>query len=424
MIEYGYAWFYRETAGNDKRTRNRLADAEDKARKESKGLWGAGNPMAPWEYRRIEEQRRTTEASELQRKAEELARIESTAKAEERRLALEKYKAKQIAKGLVEYNGDWMTPEQRDKELEKDELRRKADQQAAIARAQEAERQKRIQEKYESEQRAKGLVKHDGKWITPQEVKRLETEKASTAAKPVAARPKDWQELQFDHFRVYHKGCPELADKTGKYLESRFKAMTKQLDIVTGLDLLWYGPNSIKVYIYPTREELIEDRHLPRWAAGAADYPNRAIYSMENEDDIKRIVSHELGHHLFRDIINNRPIIGWVSEGMARWLEPEEYRSARKESLAAAKQNNKLISLNDLTSIRHYQALDGEKAGLFYAQSERLVDVLMRAYDLSVFRNFCVHLQGGSDFTTSFNLYYSPKFQSLEGLNKAWLDSM
>ncbi|OGV62377.1 MAG: hypothetical protein A2283_17760 [Lentisphaerae bacterium RIFOXYA12_FULL_48_11] len=455
MVEQGYAWVYKDNIKNDSYTRNKLVSGESKARTDKKGLWATGNPVSPGEYRRSEEERKHDERSKRQLLAYELDRKARVKAEEQERQDLEKYETAQIAKGLVKYMDFWLTPEQRDQYIEKIRKKRVAEEETRIERAREAERQRLAQIQYEVEQTAKGLIKYNGNWVTPEQkhlaeeslVKAKQDQKIvhppkgpSTVASriPVSGpslastgmrvapitRSQEWQELHLDHFRIFHKGCSELADKTGKYLEDRFKAMTKKLDIVTGLDLLWYGQNSVKLYIYPSQQELVEELKLPKWAAGCANYETRTIYSIEDEDDIKRIVTHELGHLLFADMINKKFIIGWIDEGMARWLEPEEGRAARKQSLAAAKQKNSLLSLNELTSMRNYQALSSTKAQFFYAQSERLIDVLMQASDFVTFQGFCIHIQNGSDFATAFAIFYSPKFRTLEGLNQAWLDSM
>jgi hypothetical protein len=237
-------------------------------------------------------------------------------------------------------------------------------------------------------------------------------------------RSEHWQEIQFDHFRVYHKGNTIIANKSGDYLENKFKDMMKRLNISIGLDIVWYGPNCVKFYIYPSQKELVADKNLPKWAAGYADYQNKTIYSIEDEDDIKGIVSHELGHILFFELMDKKPTIGWLDEGMAMWLESEESRDARQKALSSAKKTNSLMSLEELTSIHNYQSLNSSKANLFYGQSQILVDILIKAYDFTVFRSFCIQIQNKSDFTTAFNIFYSPKFGSLDGLKKAWLDSI
>ncbi|OGV69431.1 MAG: hypothetical protein A2283_16425 [Lentisphaerae bacterium RIFOXYA12_FULL_48_11] len=187
MVEQGYAWFCPkngkwfcyETVNNDRNTLNRLADFESKAKKDKKGLWAKGTPVPPWEYRRSEELRRIAEAEAEQRRvnkilrqAEEQRRIANAKEAERQRIVLEKYESEQIAKNLVKYNGDWMTPEQRNQRIEAEEQakrQRQAEENARIARVQEAERQRLAQAQYEAEQTAKGLVKYNGYWLTPEQ---------------------------------------------------------------------------------------------------------------------------------------------------------------------------------------------------------------------------------------------------------------
>jgi micrococcal nuclease len=53
MLEQGMAWHYAEYSNNV-----RLQRAEDEARASRVGLWADKNPVAPWDWRRTERERR------------------------------------------------------------------------------------------------------------------------------------------------------------------------------------------------------------------------------------------------------------------------------------------------------------------------------------------------------------------------------
>jgi len=53
MLEQGMAWHYTEYSSN-----KRLRDAEASARSSKKGLWRDANPMAPWDWRKSEKERK------------------------------------------------------------------------------------------------------------------------------------------------------------------------------------------------------------------------------------------------------------------------------------------------------------------------------------------------------------------------------
>lgn len=61
MVRQGYAWWYREYARDDKQ----LQMLEYLAKKEKTGVWSAADPVAPWEYRRIREQKNAQQAKAL-----------------------------------------------------------------------------------------------------------------------------------------------------------------------------------------------------------------------------------------------------------------------------------------------------------------------------------------------------------------------
>ena len=47
LVKDGYAWHYKDYSKSKD-----LADLEEKAQKEGKGLWGTKSPTAPWEWRK------------------------------------------------------------------------------------------------------------------------------------------------------------------------------------------------------------------------------------------------------------------------------------------------------------------------------------------------------------------------------------
>jgi len=54
LVREGLAWWYRKYAPND----SDLSQLENTARLQHRGLWADANPTAPWEFRRIEKQRK------------------------------------------------------------------------------------------------------------------------------------------------------------------------------------------------------------------------------------------------------------------------------------------------------------------------------------------------------------------------------
>jgi endonuclease YncB( thermonuclease family) len=46
MIEEGFAWHFKRYNAD-----RRLAEAEERARRDAKGLWAEKEPIAPWNFR-------------------------------------------------------------------------------------------------------------------------------------------------------------------------------------------------------------------------------------------------------------------------------------------------------------------------------------------------------------------------------------
>ena len=52
MVQDGLAWHYKQYSKSKE-----LAEAEDEARKEKKGLWADKEPMPPWEFRKMKREK-------------------------------------------------------------------------------------------------------------------------------------------------------------------------------------------------------------------------------------------------------------------------------------------------------------------------------------------------------------------------------
>lgn len=106
---------------------------------------------------------------------------------------LEKEHMMEKAKGLVEFNGQWITPDQK----------KKAEEKAFVAA-----------------QHEKGLIKFEDKWMTPQEKKQMETERAAAQERErlaVATRD-DWiSATEKESGMQYYLYVPKKYDKRKSY---------------------------------------------------------------------------------------------------------------------------------------------------------------------------------------------------------------
>ena len=57
MVESGWAWHFR----NHSKSKT-LAKAEQQAREQKLGLWQADNPVAPWQWRKVQAEKRSEAA--------------------------------------------------------------------------------------------------------------------------------------------------------------------------------------------------------------------------------------------------------------------------------------------------------------------------------------------------------------------------
>jgi len=99
------------------------------------------------------------------------------------------FEEQQKAKGLVKYHGEWVTPEEKfEKEQLAKGLCKYVDRHRRTRWGTPEQVEKWRQRDFEEEQRAKGLVKYKGKWVSKDEMERLqfESKAAEALAKEIA----------------------------------------------------------------------------------------------------------------------------------------------------------------------------------------------------------------------------------------------
>lgn len=248
----------------------------------------------------------------------------------------------------------------------------------------------------------------------------------SAAVRPrprTPAAPRDWQVRKSAHALVHYRDASAFSEKAGRYVEERFNEILKRLDVIKGLDLTWSMENAVKLYVYDSRDDMVEECRLPAWAGGAANYPGRSIYMPSEEEALKNVVSHELGHLVFYNLMGDRPLPRWIAEGVAQWLEPEDARIALRKQMSQLKQGRSVPPLDSLLSADG-RSLTGAEAAVFYAGSFSLVGFLIDVHGFDVFKLFCHQVQNGMKTDDALQTLYGREFRDLAALEKAWQASL
>jgi len=177
----------------------------------------------------------------------------------------------------------------------------------------------------------------------------------------------------------------------------------------------------VKIYLYPSTADLQGAMIFPQEWTGGVTFTGFGIIAIGlqpfNSDWNKRAVAHELTHLVIEQVISNPynelPI--WLDEGLAMYNEgPFEARFA--DPLRSAVIGDELISVTSLSSPFSAYA---DKATLAYAQSQSVVEFLIKNYGQAKMYELLATFHEGSSYDGALVKVYG---FDMDGLNKLWRD--
>ena len=187
----------------------------------------------------------------------------------------------------------------------------------------------------------------------------------------------DWQSLSDDRSRVtvhWYEGSEQF----GRRLLDTATGALDRLERATGEGL----QRPANIWVYASQDELIDalPKNIPEWVGGKA-FPELALVLTAIADDsiaeeeIKRIIPHELSHLLLyqatRNPYNTPP--AWLDEGLATYNQQVQDPS-EEDMLRQAVEEGGLIPLRALSGSF---GADEEEAVLSYAESRSVVEFIM-----------------------------------------------
>jgi hypothetical protein len=232
------------------------------------------------------------------------------------------------------------------------------------------------------------------------------------------AQDEEWSIKKSKHFIIYYREVPaEYAGKVARKAEYYYKKIISYLGF-NRVDF-WTWEKRCRIYLYPTREEYLETTGAESWSSGRVHVIKKEINTYaKKEQFLDYILPHEMGHIIFREAVGfdkNLPL--WIDEGVAILQEKD-----RKKYLLTARaliKEKSFIPLNELSGIRGY----GEVSPLsFYSESASIMEFLLKKFSRRKFVIFCRNLRDGTGWIEALLKTY--KFESLEELEQAWLESI
>lgn len=217
-----------------------------------------------------------------------------------------------------------------------------------------------------------------------------------------------WQVLQNEWVSLYWHD--QAADWGQMYLDLAAQAAA-DLQQEFGV----HAPDPVIIVIYNSHEELMSVlREASAEWTGAVTFGRSGCIAigLGNPSWMKRVIPHELTHAVLYMI--TQPPFGdiprWLHEGLA--MRSEGGMSAEEQrTLAAAIKNNTLISLRTLNSPF---ADDRERAILSYAESNSLIDFIVREYGTHKLGELIKVFAQGAHYDDALNQVFGVDMNGLE----------
>ncbi|MFH1854195.1 MAG: peptidase MA family metallohydrolase [Candidatus Omnitrophota bacterium] len=299
------------------------------------------------------------------------------------------------------------------------------------------EREKReIQDDYADEERAKGLVEYKGELVTPEEKERLQAAsiaseadkgygeervsysknkwKGSTFANKLINKG-NWYKKETENFVIFYRDLEQakiVSDKAEYYLEK----IAYDLGYKSGLK--WKDKSQVYIVenVDKWKDFLKDIGFNPDLVGGfVPNYKEKEMFLCALSNEYLAVTfPHELTHLVFREIAGDNTIPLWLNEGLANY-EASITSISNKLLVKYMKQGNHIL-LGDLLRMANYPN-GNEMRELFYAQSEKLVEFLIVRYGREKFRDFCGLILKDKSFHDSIFEIYKDDFKDIEDFN-------
>lgn len=289
---------------------------------------------------------------------------------------------------------------------------------------------------YVEDQIEKGLVEYKGKWISPEEKERMQAaniagefneghnerrlsankdnKKRSAFADKLLLKDK-WFVKDTEHFSIYYTDLSQakiVSDKAEYYFEK------------IAYDLGYEGQikwdKKCQVYIVENTDKwkrFLKSIGFNSELVGGfvPNYGEREMFLCVLSDGYLALTfPHELTHLIFMDIAGKSTIPLWLNEGLANY--EASVTSVSNDILMKYIKRGNHILLGDLLRIASYPE-GKEMRELFYAQSEKLVEFLITQYGRKKFRVFCELILKDKSFKYSLSNSYKGDFKDIEDFN-------
>jgi hypothetical protein len=320
-----------------------------------------------------------------------------------------------------------------------DDVKNKALKDKWLREKKEREEAERARQEFEAQQRAKGLVKYRGEWITQSEAEKIKTReyveealkkrvdgekivdsgRKRTDVASVLLVKGNWKNRQTEHFIVYYEDIMQ-----SKLVADRAEYFYEKIIYDLNYEKLIYWPEKCEIFIIPSEEKWQEymQEFVKRFDHIGGFVPRtgeKEIYLCAISLPYLSITfPHELTHLIFYEFAKGEYIPLWLNEGLAMY--ESGLIGYADELLHKKVKETKHIPLQELVEMKNYPATK-EEMETFYAQAEKTVEFLITQHGRRKFSRFCQFLISGQKFTRALNLVYGDKYYNIDEFKRAWI---
>lgn len=230
--------------------------------------------------------------------------------------------------------------------------------------------------------------------------------------------------IKTQHFNVYYHNA-DIASTVTTPLEERYKAILADL-LIFDKDVMARGRFNILIVADDAEFKSIYPDILPNRVA-MTDYATKAIVIVEANEQGNVLIdlTHELTHAIFFERMRSgNKIPDWIQEGLASY-EESKFDSSQTDARWATF-GPEIIQSGGKPLAQLTLAADAgpDDVNRFYAESQSVINFLIKNYGMLKFMNLATKLQAGEKIDTAIGSTYENQIASLNDLHTKWLESL
>lgn len=229
-----------------------------------------------------------------------------------------------------------------------------------------------------------------------------------------------WQHAESEHF-IYHFANRWMAERAAGEAETFYVAVKRDLKVEEDR---W--EEKVHLFLFEAGEfwnAFVEKFGVDRWSGGLCNGTEIFTLAPPRAAPFTGIVlPHEIAHLAVNRFVRGRLPV-WLSEGFAEqqarkhfvaYTRPKGYRFLLSPTVVA---EESYLPLAELGAASGYPD-DPARVAVFYAESARLVQMLIEDHPDDNFLEFLQRMADGAKFENAWNLVYGKRYRDLDAFEE------